>query len=260
LEGETKIVLVLEYDGTNYCGFQFQANAPSIQDEIEKALYKLTGEQVRVVSASRTDTGVHAAGQVVCFRTGSALKNRNFIFGLNYYLPPDIAVLESYQVNNRFNVQRDAVSREYRYVILNSATRSALKRQYTYRVSGKLDIEVMNQAAELLVGEHDFASFVTAFNRSVIRSTVRTIYRAYWERRQDEMIFQIKAGSFLPHQVRNTVGALVQVGLRKIEITDIKKILEAKKPGLAGPTVPAQGLFLTKVNYSRPLGECHEDL
>jgi tRNA pseudouridine38-40 synthase len=260
LEGETKIVLVLEYDGTNYCGFQFQENAPSIQDEIEKALYKLTGEKVRVVSASRTDTGVHAAGQVVSFRTGSNLRSRNFIFGLNYYLPPDIAVLESYQVNNRFNVQRDAVSREYRYVILNNARRSALKRQYTHRVSGQLGIEAMNQACELLMGEHDFASFVTAFNRSVIRSTIRTVYRAHCERREDEVIFEITAGSFLPHQVRNTVGALVQVGLGKIGIADFKNILEAKKPGLAGPTVPARGLFLTRINYSRPLGECHEDL
>jgi tRNA pseudouridine38-40 synthase len=260
LEDETKIVLVMEYEGTNYCGFQFQANVPSIQDEIEKALFKLTGEQVRVVSASRTDTGVHAAGQVVCFRTGWALKSRNYIFGLNYYLPPDIAVLESYQVNSRFNVQRDAVSREYRYVILNSAMRSALKRQFTYRVSGQLDIEAMNQAGEMLIGEHDFASFVTAFNQSVIRSTIRTVYRAHWVRQQDEVIFEIKAGSFLPHQVRNTVGALVGVGLGKIRIADFKNIFEAKKPGLAGPTVPAQGLFLTRINYSRPLGECHEDL
>jgi tRNA pseudouridine38-40 synthase len=260
LEIQKKVVLVLEYDGAAYCGFQFQENAPTVQDEIEKALYRLTGEKVRVVAASRTDTGVHAAGQVVSFRTSSALATGTFIQGLNYYLPPDIAVLESYQVNNEFNVQREAVSREYRYLILNRATRSALQRSRTYQVSGELDIEAMNRACALLIGEQDLASFITAFSRSVIRSTLRTVYQARFERQPDMVVFDIKANAFLPHQVRNTVGALIRVGLGKNDLAGFQQILAAKKPGSAGPTVPAQGLFLIRINYSRPLGDYNENL
>ena len=142
----SKIVLVVEYEGTNYCGFQFQENAPTVQNEIEKALTKLTGKSIRVVTASRTDSGVHAWGQVLSFRIESALKPKTYIKGLNYYLPPDIAVKASYKVNNRFNVQHDAVSREYTYWIWNSGTRSALKRWSTYQVSGKLDVEAIRAA------------------------------------------------------------------------------------------------------------------
>ena len=109
---KTKVVLVLEYDGTNYCGFQFQTNGPTVQDEVEKALSKLTGENIRIVASSRTDTGVHARGQVISFWTGSNLNIGTFVKGLNYYLPQDIAVQASYKVNDEFSVQRDAVSRE----------------------------------------------------------------------------------------------------------------------------------------------------
>lgn len=257
---KTKIVLVLEYDGTNYCGFQFQANAPTIQAEMEKAISKLTGEKTRVVGASRTDTGVHAKGQVVCFRTGANYRPEIFVKGLNFYLPQDIAVKAAYQVDNSFNVQREAVSREYSYYILNSLTRSPLKREYTYQVNGNLDIEIMNQASQMLVGEHDMASFITDFSQSVIRSTLRTIYKAQMERKGDLLVFNIVAKSFLPHQVRNTVGSLIRIGLGKANLEEFKILLEAKKPGLAGPTVPARGLYLMRVNYPHPLGDYHENL
>jgi tRNA pseudouridine38-40 synthase len=256
----TKMVLVLEYDGTHYCGFQFQANDITVQDEIEKALLKLTGEKVRVMAASRTDTGVHAKGQVVSIRTGSVLKPETYIKGLNYYLPPDIAVKASYKVNSRFSVQREAVSREYRYLILNIPTRSPLKRGYTYQVRGELNIDAMNKASQLLVGEHDLASFVTGFSQSVIKSTLRMVFGAQVERKKDLVIFNVIAKSFLPHQVRNTVGTLIRVGLGKINVDDFKTIMEARKPGLAGPTVPAQGLYLMRINYPRPLGDYDEDL
>jgi tRNA pseudouridine38-40 synthase len=255
-----KIVLILEYEGTNYCGFQFQVNAPTVQDEIEKALYKLTGEKLRVVAASRTDTGVHAEGQVVSFRTGSKLKSGNFVKGLNYYLPQDIAVKASYQVNQKFSVQSNAVSREYRYYVWNSQTRSPLKKRFTYQVNKELDIEAMNQAGQVLIGEHDLASFVTEINQASIKSTLRGVYKAGLEKKGNLVIFEMIAKSFLPHQVRNTVGTLIRVGLHKISVDDFRKIMEAKKPGLAGPTVPAQGLCLLRVNYPRTLGEYDEDL
>lgn len=254
------IILVTEYDGTNYCGFQFQINAPTVQDEIEKALIKLTGERIRVSAASRTDTGVHARGQVLSFRTGSSLATDTFVKGLNYYLPEDIAVKAAYKVNDGFNVQRDAVSRRYQYYIFNSATRSPLKREYTYHVSGELDIETMDSAGKLLVGEHDMASFVTAISRSIIKSTVRRVYKTQVEKRGKLITFEIVARSFLPHQVRNIVGTLIRVGLGKISIDDFKTIMEAKKPGAAGPTAPARGLCLIQVDYPRPLGDYNENL
>jgi tRNA pseudouridine38-40 synthase len=255
-----KIVLVLEYEGTNYCGFQFQTNAPTVQDEIEKALFKLTGENIRVVSASRTDTGVHARGQVVSFRTNSAIGTSAFKNGLNHYLPDDIAVKETYKVNQQFNVQLDAISREYKYFVFNCPTRSPFERENSYQVSGKLNIEEMNRASQALVGEHDLASFVSDFSESNIKSTFRTVYKAQLRRDGDLIIFDIVARSFLPHQVRNTVGSLIRVGLGKISVDDFQTIMEAKKPGSAGPKVPAQGLYLMQVNYPRPLGEYDEDL
>jgi len=255
-----KVVLVVEYDGTNYCGFQFQINGPTIQDEIEKALLKLTTEKIRIIAASRTDTGVHAKGQVVGFRTGSTLKCEAFVKGLNYYLPQEIAVKAAYKVNDRFSVQRDVISREYKYFIFNSVTRSPLKRAFTYKVDGKLDIARMNQAAEMLIGKHDLSSFVTEFSQSSVKSTIRTVYSVRVEQKADLITFSMIAKSFLPHQVRNTVGTLIRVGSGKLDLNDFKNIMEAKKPGLAGPTVPAQGLFLMKVNYPQPLGEYNEDL
>ncbi len=250
----------MEYDGTSYSGFQFQENGPTVQGELEKALFHLTGEKLRIMGASRTDTGVHARGQVISFRTGSSLNTEVFINGLNYYLPQDIAVKESYKVNNGFSVQRDAVSREYRYLIFNDLSRSPLKRGYTYAVYRKLNVDAMNQAVQTLIGEHDLSSFITKFNQSSVKSTIKTVHQSRVERKGDLIIFDIKANSFLPHQVRNTVGELIQVGLGKIDGDDFKTIMEARKPGLAGPTVPAQGLFLMRVNYPRPLGEYDENL
>jgi tRNA pseudouridine38-40 synthase len=254
----TKIVLVVEFDGTAYCGFQYQENAPTIQDEIEKAIKKLTGEGLRIVGASRTDSGVHAKGQVVCFRTESGLKPERFLQGLNHFLPLDIAVKESYQVNTDFNVQREATSRVYHYLIVNSETRSPLRLRNAHQVARKLDLDSMNMACLSLLGENDLVSFVTDLAQSDIKSTFRTIFNAQVEGRGDLITFSIEANAFLPHQVRNTVGTLIRVGLGKIGSDEFKRILEARKPGLAGPTAPAQGLYLMQVKFPRPLGDYHE--
>jgi tRNA pseudouridine38-40 synthase len=259
-DNPSKIVLVLEYDGTHYNGFQYQLDAPSIQDEIEKSLAKLTGINLRVVSASRTDTGVHAKGQVVSFRINSNLDTIGYINGLNHFLPPDIAVKAAYKVNQEFNVQTDAISREYRYVIYNSRIRSPFKRMFSHQVSGKLNTDEMNRASQKLVGEHDLASFVSDFGDSSIKSTLRRVYKTLVSRKDNLVYFDIMAKSFLPHQVRNTVGALIKVGLGKITVEDFQTIMEARKPGTAGPKVPAQGLYLMQVNYPRPLGDYDENL
>jgi len=247
----TRIVLIVEYDGTRYHGFQLQAGVPTIQGEIEKALFKLVGKRTRVIAASRTDAGVHAMGQVVGFRTGSSLPLLTFIKGLNYYLPRDIAVKMAHKVGDSFNVRRDAISREYNYYILNSLTRSPLREGFAYLVTGHLDIEAMNQACHALVGEHDFASFATCIDTEV-KSTVRSVYKAQVERHKELVVFNIVANSFLPHQVRNTVGALIEVGLGKMSVDEFHGIIEAKKPGLAGPTAPACGLCLMQISYPLP--------
>ena len=250
----TKIVLLVEYDGSCYHGFQLQANLPTIQGEIERALKRLTGDGVRVMAASRTDTGVHARGQVVSFRTKSLLAPGTFVNGLNYYLPRDIAVKAAYKASDSFNVRRHAVSREYNYYILNSQTRSPIWEGFSYLVAGELNIEAMNLAAQALVGEQDLSSF--ASNLGVeIKSTRRKVYQARVCRDGELVIFNIIASSFLPHQVRNTVGALIRVGLGRMTVEEFHSIMEVKKIGLAGPAAPACGLYLMKVNYKKNLEE-----
>ncbi len=250
----TKMILIGEYEGTRYHGFQLQANASTIQGEMEEAISKLIGEKLRVMAASRTDAGVHARGQVIGFTTGSSLPLRSFISGLNHYLPRDIAVREAYRMEDSFDVRRDALSREYNYYILNSSIRSPFSNGFAYRVSGNLDIEAMNLASQALVGEHDFASFVGCIDEG-IKSTRRNVYQAKIEQDGDLDIFSIVANSFLPHQVRNTMGTLIQVGLGKMSVDQFRGIMEARQPGLAVPTAPACGLFLMRVNYPSPFGE-----
>ncbi len=250
-EAQWRCVCVIEYEGTRYYGFQLQASLPTIQGEIENALRKLTGEKIRVTAASRTDTGVHARGQVVSFRTRSSLTPQTFINGLNYYLPRDIAVKAAYRASDSFHVQRSALSREYNYYILNSPTRSPLRENFCYLVKGHLDIEAMNQACQALIGKHDFVSFASSIKVGE-KSTVRMVYKAITERDGERVTFNMVAGSFLPHQVRNTVGALIRVGMGKMPADKFYSILEAKEPGLAGPSAPAQGLCLMQVNYPQP--------
>ena len=250
----TKVVLIIEYNGTYYHGFQLQASQPTIQGEIEEALYKLTGKKTRISAASRTDTGVHALGQVVSFRTESVLPLETFIKGLNHYLPKAIAVKAAHRVADSFNVRCDARSREYRYYILNSLTRSPLRQAFSYLVPGQLNIEAINEACRSLIGKHDLVSFASDLD-GTLKKTVRTVYRSEVVADKDMAIFNMEANSFLPHQIRNTVGALIRVGLGKMTVEDFHSIIELRKPGLAGPTAPACGLFLVKVNYARPFEE-----
>lgn len=244
----TKLALAIEYEGTRYHGFQLQSNAPTIQGEMEMALWRLTEERTRVIAASRTDAGVHAKGQIVSFRTESALPPQTFVRALNYYLPKDIAVKTACAVGEEFNVRRDAISREYHYYIMNRPSRSPFKQGFAYLVPKELDIEAMNQACQRLLGEHDFASFATAMGNEIV-STVRTIHKARLVKKNSLAIFEMVANSFLPHQVRNTIGALLNVGLGRMGVGEFGQRTEAKTPGSAGPTAPPYGLFLMKINY-----------
>ena len=250
----TRIALVIEYDGTDYFGFQWQDDQPTIQQELEEAIFRLTGEKTRVVSASRTDTGVHAQGQVVSFRAMSSLPLSSFVTGLNYYLPSSIAVKTAHRPAVGFHVQRSAVSREYEYYLLNRPTRSPLWQRFAYRVPGNLDLAKMREACQTLVGEHDFASFTNA-GCPQLKDSVRKVYKAELRQDDDLVVFTIVASSFLTHQVRNTVGALLKVGLGRMSTQAFYSIMEQKKPGLAGPKAPACGLHLIRVNYPHPIEE-----
>ncbi|MFC1898905.1 tRNA pseudouridine(38-40) synthase TruA [Chloroflexota bacterium] len=244
----TRIVCIVEYDGTQYHGFQLQANSSTVQGEIEEALQKLTGEEARVQSASRTDGGVHAKGQVVSFRTSASLPVENFVSGMNHYLPADIAVKVAYRVRQTVNIRRDAVSREYEYSILNSQTRSPLREGLSYRVSANLDADAMGDAARSLVGEHDFSPFAGAEDIGV-KNPVRRVFRTGMRWNGEILIFSIEGSSFLIHQVRRTVGTLILVGQGKMTPDQFCSIIEARKTELVGPTVPACGLCLMRVSY-----------
>lgn len=204
------------------------------------------------MAASRTDTGVHAKGQVVSFWAKSTLDSMTLVRALNYYLPGDIAVKAAYRASDDFNVRGDALSREYRYYILNGNTRSPFSRSFALFMPKMLDIQAMNEACQLVQGEHDFASFASSLDDS--KGTVRSVHEAAVEKKGDFTIFRIVANSFLPHQVRSTVGLLIRLGLGKIGIADFRDIMEAKSVGLAGPLSAACGLCLTRVSYSKPLG------
>jgi tRNA pseudouridine38-40 synthase len=251
VEGRT-IILVLEYDGTNYHGSQYQANARTIQGEMEKALQELTGERTRIKAASRTDAGVHAAGQVVSFQTDAALPLPSFVDGLNHFLPRDIAVRAAFPAADGFDVRRRAVSREYKYYILNSPTRSPLRQGFCCRVDDHLDEAAMDRACRALVGRHDFASFVASAVTARGKRTVRDVFQAGVKRDGDMVVLEMTANSFLPHQVRTTAGALIRVGRGKMTVAEFQDIVAAATPGLAGPMAPAGGLCLVKVNYPCP--------
>jgi tRNA pseudouridine38-40 synthase len=244
--------LLIEYDGTQYYGFQWQLGLPTVQSELERAIGQLCGQSSRVMAASRTDTGVHAKGQVVGFWAKSSLDTMTLVRALNHYLPGDIAVKAAYRVSDDFDVRRDALSREYRYYILNRNARSPFSRRFALFLPKMLDIRTMNEACEVIQGEHDFASFASSLDDG--KSTVRNVCEAGIEKQRDFTVFRIVANSFLHHQVRSTVGLLIRLGICKIGIADFRDIMEARSVGLAGPLSPACGLCLTKVNYPKPLG------
>ena len=248
-----KFVLVVEYDGTRYHGFQWQVGLSTIQDELEQAVRKLCDQSSRVMAASRTDAGVHARGQVVSFWAKSTLSPETLVKAMNYHLPGDITVKAAYRVGDDFNVRRDALSREYRYYILNDDTRSPFINRFALFMPKMLNIEAMNEACQLIQGERDFASFTTSLDDN--GSTLRSIYEARVGKKGKFIIFCVEANSFLPHQVRNTVGPLIRLGLGKMQVEDFRGIMEAKRLGLARPMAPACGLCLIKVNYAEPLGD-----
>ncbi|MGB2695082.1 MAG: tRNA pseudouridine(38-40) synthase TruA [Dehalococcoidia bacterium] len=242
---ERRIALVLEYDGSQYLGSQIQKRGPTIQDELEVALERLTGKRIRVAFAGRTDAGVHAWAQVVAFTTASRLKTDVFARGLNAWLPDDIAVRHALDAPDDFDPRRHAASRTYRYSIYNATARSPLWRTRAWHVAEPLDIERMRRAAGYLVGEHDFA----AFSRREDVTTVRCVQRCDLDRRGPVITLDIQATAFLRQQMRRTAGALAQVGRGRLSLSAFKAVLRHAEPNSAGPLAPAHGLCLVNVAY-----------
>jgi len=243
-----RLALVVEYEGTGYQGFQWQPNGPTIQGELEVALLKLTGQETRVAGASRTDTGVHARGQVLSFVTPSLLPIDTFVAAMNYYLPQDIAIKAAIEAPRDFDPRRDALSRRYTYSILNSRTRSPLVSRFSHLILGHLDIEAMESACGGLIGIHDFASF-SGRQDDPGASTVRHIFDAHVAQEGGLTTVEMEANAFLTHQVRRTVGELVEVAQGRKRVEEFLDLIRLPRTGAAGPTLPARGLCLEEVTY-----------
>ena len=242
-----KIALVLEYEGTTYAGFQRQANAPSVQGAVEDACWALFREQLRIKGAGRTDAGVHAVGQVATFETESDLSPGQMRDGLNHFLPVDIAVSAVREVPFDFDARRHPVSRVYRYSFLSRASRSPLRRRLAYLVEDSVDLEAMREALSYLEGIHDFAPFSGPIEDG--KSTVRQVYRASLWTEGDEVRVELEGNAFLPQQVRRIVGALLEVGLRRLTLQEFKAIADSDIRGAARWVLPAHGLCLRCVHY-----------
>ncbi len=241
-----RFALVLEYDGTAYSGSQLQQNGPSIQSGLEAAINNLTAEQSRAAFAGRTDAGVHALGQVASFVTESALAPHEIHRGLNHFLPQDIVVRSANEMPLDFDPRRHAVSRRYRYRIDNRPSRPVLDRNRVWHIARPLDVTAMASAAVRLQGDHDFAAFAPPFDAS----TARTLNRCEVNGEVGgEIAVEFQARAFLPHQVRRTVGPLVEIGLGRMTEDELVMLRDSAQPSTAGPAAPACGLYLVEVKY-----------
>ena len=247
-ERQRRLALVVEYEGTHYRGFQIQDRQPTIQGELERALKRFTQVNIRIRGASRTDSGAHALGQVVDFATDSEHPPDKFIRGLNFYLPVDISVQEAYEVDAEFHSRRSALSRIYRYTILNHSQPSPIRRNTHHLVNEHVDVAKMAGAARGLVGQHDFRSL--AISHPDGKSAVRQVSRWDVWRDEDTVTIECEANGFLRHQIRKANSLLLGVGTGKWPESIIRDTLEGwLPPNWAFSTLPARGLCLMKVTY-----------
>jgi len=243
------IKLILEYDGTNYHGWQSQAGSgtPTIQETLEQAIKTLTGEDGKTFSSGRTDAGVHALGHVANFRTGRTIPSEAWAPALNHLLPPDIRVLLSEEAPEEFHARYSALGKIYKYRVLNRSEPSALFRNYAWHVKHHLNLKNMRLAAAPLVGKHDFSAFRGAGCGA--KTPVRTIMSATVKKTGDFIEIAIEADAFLRYMARNIAGTLVEVGLGRFAPEEVKRMLKCCDRTTAGRTAPPQGLYLVKVFY-----------
>lgn len=242
-----RVKVIVEYDGSNYSGWQRQINSDTtIQQTIEQCLHKLTGKNITIHGAGRTDAGVHAVGQVFHFDEDS-IPAEKYAGALNSKLPHDIRAISSEAANDEFHSRYDAKGKRYRYKILNQKRPIVLHRNYAWRVYQDLDIDKMRLAAKDLLGEHDFASFMAA--RSFVHTSVREIYSIDIKKNNEEVIIDVYGNGFLRSMVRIIAGTLVEMGHCQKDCNDMKKIIADKNRLSAGITAPASGLYLMEVEY-----------
>ncbi len=240
--------LTIEYDGTNYLGWQVQPRGPTIQGFLEEKLALLTGNKTQVTASGRTDAGVHALNQVAHFRTESRMDVRSLQRALNSLLPPDLVIKKVEEAEESFHARKNARSKVYVYQILNRDLRSVFHRTTAWHIPQRLDVEKMKEATRHLLGEHDFSAFRSV--GSPTRTAVRKVLRAEWKMGRDGFLrFEIEATGFLKQMVRAIVGTLAEVGRGKISVAQFQEIIESKDRKKAGPTAPAHGLFLKDVKY-----------
>mgnify|MGYP001385728452 CR=1 FL=1 len=243
-----KYKIIIEYDGSNFVGWQKQENGNSIQESIEKAITKITSEKVNVFGAGRTDSGVHAKGQVAHFVTSNDISSDIIRDALNQHLRNfSISILSAEKVKEDFHARFSAIHRHYQYILINRRPPLTFKKKYAWSVYKELEIDKMKIAANYFIGKYDFNSFRSIDCQS--SSSIKTIKLCKVNQINEEIIFDISAKSFLHSQVRIMVGTLVEVGKGKTKPDDIKEILESKDRSRAGPTAPAHGLYLIKVDY-----------
>ncbi len=242
------IKLVLRYDGTRYSGWQSQEHEENtIQGKLTAVLERMTGESIRLAGSGRTDAGVHALGQVANFRTESPFSCEKLKEELNQYLPEDMAVLSVEEADQRFHSRLNAVRKTYLYRIWNSPVHNVFERKYVYPLEQALDVEAMRQAADRLLGTHDFRAF-SSYRRTK-KSTVRTLEKITIEKNGEEIRLRFTGNGFLYHMVRILTGTLIEVGMNKKKPEDMDEILASLNRDKAGFTAPAQGLFLINVEY-----------
>jgi tRNA pseudouridine38-40 synthase len=243
--------LTLAYDGTNYSGWQIQPGRVTLQETLERALAKITGDAIRVTASGRTDAGVHARGQVVSFRGETQLTPEVLHRALNAELPHDMAVVALEEEEADFHATGRAVRKRYEYVLCDGPARDVFGRHFAWHCRGRLDAEAMHRAAQALQGTHDFSSFETA--GSPRETSVRTVFLIGVERGEgsgaDRLTFFIEADGFLYNMVRTIVGTLVEVGRGTQDEAWLQRVLAARDRGAAGQTAPPQGLFLARVDY-----------
>lgn len=242
-----RIKLIISYDGTNYCGWQIQNNGITVEQVINEKLSELLGEKVLVIGASRTDSGVHALGNVAVFDTETRIPPEKISFALNQRLPEDIRIQDSCEVAPDFHPRYCDTRKTYEYRILNRTFEDPTTRLYTHFCYFKLNVDAMKKAAEYLVGEHDFASFCSARGQAL--TTVRTLYSLDVDKQGDIITVRVNGNGFLYNMVRIIVGTLLKVGMGVYPPEHVKEILEARDRSKAGPKVPAKGLTLVGIEY-----------
>ncbi len=246
--GTLRYAAILEYDGSQYCGWQHQDHSPSVQQAVEQALTKVADHSVRTACAGRTDTGVHATAQVIHFDTQAQRTPRQWLLGINANLPRDVALRWIDQVPASFHARFSARSRRYCYLIANSATRPALLAGKVSWVRDTLDFQAMRNGLEHFVGEHDFSAFRAAQCQAY--SPVRHIYQAELHKQGDWLALDVRASGFLHHMVRNIVGTLLAVGRGELKSADVAELLEKRDRSLAPPTATSHGLYLVGISYA----------